>query len=57
MNHTGKVGNLMKRTIRSTQSAARRAMSALFSLNNAVRFYLAQLFFGIFGFWFTPIPI
>jgi len=47
----------MKREIRSTQSAACRNMSSAMSVNNAVRFIFAQLFFGIFGFLFMPIPI
>lgn len=47
----------MKREIRSTQSVSRRAVSCVMSANNAVRFIFAQLFFGVFGFWFTPVPI
>ena len=43
----------MKREIRSMLSVARRAVSNTI----AVRFTFAQLFFGIFGFWFTPMPI
>ena len=55
--HTGKVGIDMKREIRSTQSVSRRAVSCVMSANSAVRFIFAQLFFGVFGFWFTPVPI
>jgi len=47
----------MKREIRSTMSASRLATPSGMSVNNAVRFFFAQLFFGIFGFWFTPMPI
>ena len=49
--HRGKVGIGMKCAIRSAMSVSRPAMS----FNYAVRFTLAQLFFGIFG--FTPMPI
>ena len=47
----------MKRAIRSTLTVSRRPLSVTVSANNAVRFTFAQLFFGIFGFWFTPMPI
>jgi len=47
----------MKHEIRSTQSASRLAVSSVMSVNRAVRFIFAQLFFGNFGFWFTPMPI
>ena len=50
----GKVGIDMKREIRSTQSVSRPAMPSVVSVNNAARFFLAQLFFGI---WFMPMPI
>ena len=55
--HRGKVGFDMKREIRSTQPVSRRAMPSAMSVNIAVRFSFAQLFFGIFGFWFAPRPI
>jgi len=55
--HRGKVGIVMKREILSARSVSRLAMPSVMSANNAVRFIFAQLFFGIFGFWFTPIPI
>jgi hypothetical protein len=55
--HRGKVGIDMKRAIRSTLTVSRRPLSVTVSANNAVRFTFAQLFFGIFGFWFTPMPI
>ena len=51
--HRGKVGIGMKCAIRSAMSVSRPAMS----FNYAVRFTLAQLFFGNFGFLFTSIPI
>ena len=47
----------MKREIRSTQSVSRLTMPSAMSVNNAARFFFAQLFFGIFDFWFTPVPI
>ena len=53
----GKVGIDMKREIRSTQSVSRLTMPSAMSVNNAARFFFAQLFFGIFDFWFTPVPI
>ena len=55
--HTGKVGFDVTRAIRSTLSVSRRAMPIAMSINNAVRFIFAQLFFAFFGFWFTPMPI
>ena len=53
----GEVGIDMKREIRSTRSVSRLTMSSAMSVNIAVRFFFAQLFFGIFDFWFTPVPI
>ncbi|MDO4866638.1 MAG: hypothetical protein Q4C10_08765 [Clostridia bacterium] len=47
----------MKREIRSTQSVSSLLMPSVLSVNHAVRFIFAQLFFGIFGFGFTPMPI
>ena len=47
----------MKRDIRSTRSVSRLTMSSAMSVNIAVRFFFAQLFFGIWGFWFTSIPL
>ena len=47
----------MKREVRSMLSDSRLAISSVMSANNAVRFFFAQLFFGIFGFWFIPMPI
>jgi len=49
---TGKVGKAMKREIRASQPVSRLAMPSAMSVNNAVRFIFAQLFFGMF--WFTP---
>ena len=51
------VGIIMKREIRSTHSVSLPAMSRAMSVNNAVRFFFAQLFFVFFGYWFTPMPI
>ena len=47
----------MNREIRSMQPDSRLTVSSVMSVNIAVRFFPAQLFFGIFGFWFTPMPI
>ena len=47
----------MKGEIRSTQSVSRLTLRCVMSVITAVRFSLAQLFFVIFGFWFTPMPI
>ena len=55
--HRGKVGIDVKREIRCMQSVSRLAVATDMSVNFAARFFLAQLFFGIFGFWFTPMPI
>ena len=53
----GKVGLDMKGEIRSTQSVSRLTLRCVMSVATAVRFSLAQLFFAIFDFWFTPMPI
>ena len=55
--HRGKVGIVMKREVRSMLSDFRLVVSSVMSANNAARFFFAQLFFGIFGFWFIPMPI
>ena len=45
----------MKRGIGSMQSVSSLAMPSDMSVNNAVRFIFAQLFFAVFGFMPTPI--
>ena len=47
----------MKREVRSALSDSRLVVSSVMSANKAARFFFAQLFFGIFGFWFIPMPI
>jgi len=47
----------MKGEIRSTQSVSRLTLRCVMFVATAVRFSLAQLFFAIFDFWFTPMPI
>ena len=47
----------MKGEIRSTQSVSRLTLRCVRFVATAVRFSLAQLFFAIFDFWFTPMPI
>ena len=58
---TGKVGNGMKRRHHREWTASRlaacRVADASYANFSAVRFTFAQLFFGIFGFGFTPMPI
>jgi len=55
MKYRGEVGIDMKRTILSTLAVSRRNVTAAMSIFNAVRFTLAQLFFGFFGFMPKPI--
>ena len=46
---------IMKSEIRSTRTVSLPAMSRAMSVNNAVRFFFAQLFFGFIRFSPTPV--